>query len=157
MRPLYHRYRRRAEAPADRDTDDRREPPTAWACRFAQTAPRAEDGSPGSDDRSPSPRVREAAARLRTGERDPGRIADLTGVPAALVELMRDVSAAGASPPSRRPVVTAAVLSAGAIGCSLGALSDGQMMVAQLGAVAAILPLLVAQLGRRDDRPPRQR
>lgn len=105
--------------------------------------------------------MEEAAARLRTGESDVGRIADLTGVPAALVELMKDAAAAEAGPSSARGdgsgtcsaprggrrairglLMTAIVLSACAVGCTLTAVVTGSLVIGRLGALAAVMALL---------------
>lgn len=166
MRPLYYRFRRRPGGRGDRGTTSRREPPAVSAPQFLLPGARADGHRVGADERFPSRCIEEAAPRLRRGETDTGRIADLTGVPAALVELMRDTTAAEPSPPpslgdtpsrhlaacsrrgtSRRLLVTVTLLSASAIGCSVVTLATGRPLIGQLGAVAAVLALLEAWLG----------
>jgi hypothetical protein len=85
MRPLYYRFRRSRGSCGDRGTAPSNQGPSKSARRLPQpgTGPGA---PPSEDDRSPSPRMQDAAARLRSGEFNVHRIEALTGVPAALMK-----------------------------------------------------------------------
>lgn len=133
------------------------------AHRFASPSAPADDHPRASGCRFLSSHIEEAAARLVSGESDTGRIADPTGVPAALVEMMRDTIAAEAGPPpprggapnrpaplgqretSMRRLMTVALFRVSAIGCGMAALITGRLMIGQLGAAASLLALLLVQ------------
>lgn len=175
MRPQYYWFRRRVGGRGYQGARGRCQPPTAVSApRFPPPAAQADDHPLGSGGCFLSSRIEEAAARLHSGETHIGRIADLTGVPAALVEMMRDTTAAEASSPvarggapsrpaargrgktSMRRLMTVALLGASAFGCSMAAFITGRPVIAQLGAAASLLALLVAhrtcRLARRQLR-----
>lgn len=119
------------------------------------------------DERRPSPRVQEAAARLRRGESDVQRIATLTQVPPALVALIRDdlLARDGTRSPSpetapyrssRRGrsqlLIMALALSIAAIGCSVCALVTGRAALGYVGMCAEVLALTGHRLASRTRR-----
>lgn len=168
MRPLYYRFRRNRQRGAPtRVTASAPAPPSRSGGVLARS----------DDDRCPSPRMLAAAAHLRIGDIDVDQIAHLTGVPTALVDLMKNTTAAGAIRPAaitnaldrraaqsihrshrrrlrhrRRLLLGAALLSVAAIECSLLALAGHQPVVGQLGGVAALLALLGCHLAGRPRR-----